>query len=116
MVRAARFAVILGSLLCSLALFAGTIASVTPPQILAGSGEQFLTVSGQNLNGTYFSIALYDGPAGHFEVKAGEQNDANHATFWIPLDIMNRPGRYSIIVRAHDENGGTVVYTDSNTA
>ncbi|HYU24377.1 MAG TPA: HYR domain-containing protein [Thermoanaerobaculia bacterium] len=93
----------------------GTITSVSPSKLVAGSGEYFLTANGTDLNGAYPSIGIFDGPAGHFELKRNAQDNVS-ATFWIPQEIVVRPGTYSIVVRAVDEQWGQKVTRDSNAA
>jgi hypothetical protein len=80
-------------MLISVAANAATIKSLEPPTFAAGSGEHFLTISGEDLGDT----VLYEGKAGKFELPASAAGDG-FIVVWVPEEIINLAGRYSVTV------------------
>jgi len=73
---------------------AGTISSLNPSTFEAFSGEHFITVRGQSLG----NQVIYEGPLGRFEVEASSWS-GDSVTAWVPIEIINQPGRYELWVR-----------------
>lgn len=73
---------------------AGTITSIDHPTIVADSGEYFMTVTGTGLGDRF----LYDGPTGRTIVEVGADDGLGHVVAWIPLEIVNTSGTYSLSV------------------
>lgn len=71
----------------------GTITSLDPPSIRMMSGEYFMTIHGSSLSGK----VVFDGGAGHFELDANAFYPGSIVT-WVPLEIVNDPGTYSVTV------------------
>lgn len=80
--------------LCAVGTYAGTISSLNPASVHVARGEHFVTVSGTDLG----DQVTYSGPAGTFTVDINSRN-ATSVTAWIPLEVTNRAGRYSVTVR-----------------
>jgi len=76
---------------------AGTITSISPTSITVASGEYFLNINGFGLG----NVVSFIGPAGRFDVQINATTRGGVVT-WVPMDVGNVAGRYSVIVR-----GGT---------
>jgi hypothetical protein len=76
---------------------AGTISSLDPASFQAYSGEHFISVRGQQLGGQL----IFDGPAGRIEVEPSSA-DQNLVKGFVPTEIINTPGQYSL--RVGDSN------------
>lgn len=90
-------------LLASSAL-GGTITSLNPSSIKVASGEYFMQINGSGLSGT----VAFDGGAGHFELDANA-TAAGHVIVWVPLEIVNDPGTYTVTVGDSNSASFTVV-------
>ncbi len=84
-------------LLAAFSATAGTITSVTPATIQAYSEDQTILVQGQQLGGQMF----FDGRTGPVEVTP-LSSDAYGVRGWVPPEIINNPGQYT--VRVGDSN------------
>src|SRR5215208_30605 len=76
---------------------AGTITSISPSVIPANSGEVFLDIYGESLG----DLVIYEGPGGYFEMPS-QTASKSKVTAWVPLEIVNTPGSYSVVVRGTD--------------
>jgi large repetitive protein len=72
---------------------AATIRSIDPSTIQERSGEYVLTIFGSELGG----VVIFDGPAGRFAVEP-QTADSTAMRAWIPLEVVNTPGTYEVIV------------------
>jgi hypothetical protein len=92
-----RIAVVATALFFILALpaVAGTIETIDPASVPAGSGEHFLTIRGANLG----TLVTFSGDRVKVDVEA--QDKATDALFvWVPHEIVNTPGTYNVTVGA----------------
>jgi hypothetical protein len=91
--------------LCALAAQAGTITSITPSSLNVASGEYFIRVTGSGLG----DQVVFTGPAGTFVLNINAR-DASSVTSWIPLEVVNRAGSYSVVSRGPngDSNAATL--------
>ncbi|MEA2490433.1 MAG: hypothetical protein QOH21_2225, partial [Acidobacteriota bacterium] len=80
--------------LLAVSAFAGTIDTLDPASITAGTGEYFLTIRGSKLG----TIVAFSGPAGKFDVEVQSQ-DVAQVVAWVPERVVNTPGTYSVSVR-----------------
>lgn len=85
---------------------AGTITSIDHPTIQAGSGEYFMTVTGVDLGDQF----LYDGPTGRTLLDVNAVDGRGTVICWIPLDIVNTPGTYSLTVTGRAGDSGPVTF------
>jgi len=92
--------------LCSIAATAGTITSLSPSAINVASGEYFLTINGVDLGDT----VTYSGPAGTFSVLINASN-ASSVTAWVPMDVANRAGAYSVTVTGRNGSSGPATFS-----
>lgn len=83
-----------------------SITSVDPSSIKFRSGEYFMTVHGSSLG----NVLVYDGPAGYFEVDVNA-SFAGNVVGWVPLEIVNEPGTYSVFVRGGNGDSNAVSFT-----
>jgi hypothetical protein len=75
---------------------------LTPDHFQAKSAEHFLTIRGNALFvPPAVSTVIYSGGAGTFELTANAQS-YTALTVWVPQEIVNRIGRYTIHVRVAD--------------
>jgi hypothetical protein len=91
-----RKALVVVSLLMAVGASAGTITSLDPSTITAGSGEYFMTISGSNLG----DQLLFQGPGGTFviDINARDVNNATNVVGWVPMGVANRSGNYTVTV------------------
>lgn len=78
----------------------GTITSLSPSSIQVSSGEHFLQINGSSLSGT----VTFSGGTGPFELEVNA-TAAGHVIVWIPLEVVNDSGTYSVTVG--DSNAAT---------
>jgi hypothetical protein len=74
------------------------------------SGEWFMTVQGTHYLPSSDVSIVFSGPAGVFSLTPSAATDTNMSV-WVPLEIINIPGYYSVIVRAShapDSNSATL--------
>jgi hypothetical protein len=87
-----------------------TISAITPNALHTSSGEWFMTVQGTHFLPTAGVNIVFSGPAGTFALTPSAATDTNMSV-WVPLEIVNVPGYYSVIVRAShalDSNSATL--------
>jgi hypothetical protein len=84
----------------------GTINSLDPASIPYRGGEFFLTVNGSSLDDTI----VFDGPAGHFALDSNA-SDVGYVISWIPQDIVNDPGTYSVYTTGRNGDSNKVNFT-----
>ncbi|HKR63275.1 MAG TPA: HYR domain-containing protein [Thermoanaerobaculia bacterium] len=80
-------------LLMAVGASAGTITSVDPSTITAGSGEYFMTIYGTDLG----DQLQFDGPAGRFVVDINAA-DVGYVIGWVPMAVVNQSGTYTVTV------------------
>lgn len=91
--------------LCAVAAHAGSISSISPASVHVQRGEHFLTITGTSLG----DQVIYSGPAGTFTVDTNSRNTSG-VTAWIPLEVTNRAGRYSVLVRGQNGDSGPATF------
>src|SRR3954449_5796404 len=78
------------------------IDELTPNHYQAKSGEHFLTIRGNALFvPPAVTTVIFSGGAGTFELTASSQS-YTALTVWVPQEIINRIGRYTVRVRVVD--------------
>jgi hypothetical protein len=92
--------------LCAFGASAGTITSISPSTVKVSSGEHFITIYGTGLG----NDVVFDGPAGHFELFANA-SFAGNVVFWVPQEVVNRSGVYSVYVRGGTGTSNSVSFT-----
>jgi hypothetical protein len=92
--------------LLAFAAMGGTITSIDPASIPYRGGEFFLTLNGSSLDDTI----VFDGPAGHFELEANA-SDVGYVISWVPMDIVNDPGVYTVYTTGRGGNSNKVNFT-----
>jgi hypothetical protein len=65
-----------------------------------------MTVNGSGLGSTL----VFDGPAGHFELDVNA-TFATNVVGWVPLEIVNTPGTYSVFTRGREGDSNAVNFT-----
>lgn len=88
---------------------AGTITSIDNPSIPTKSGEYFMTVTGSGLG----DVFVYDGPTGPVSIDVSADDRAGHVIAWIPQEVINTPGLYSLVVKGGLGDSGPVNFTVS---
>src|SRR5690242_19371805 len=96
------------ALLFSLSVWAGTINSISPSSVQVLSGEYFIDVAGSGFGDT--DSLIIDGNAGHFEVDVNSIDKLGTVSAWIPQEVVNRTGTYSMYVRSANGNSQTVSF------
>jgi hypothetical protein len=99
-----RLTAFLGALLFAATAVAATpvIDYLTPDHYKAKSAEHFLTIRGNALFvPPAVTTVLFSGGAGTFELTANAQS-YTALTVWVPQEIVNRIGRYTVRVRVKD--------------
>lgn len=100
--------VALVALLIAGSLSASTITSISPTSFHRNTGEEFLTVNGSSLGDT----VRYDGPAGIFNVPVNFSNNlSTRVIAWVPLQVLNTPGTYSVTVTSRGGSSNAVSLT-----
>ena len=97
-------------ILFSFSALAGSITSIDQPSILVRSGEYFMTISGSGLG----TDVLYSQPSsGETWVLDANADDGKGTTViaWIPLEIVNSPGSYTVEIRGGTGNTAPVPFT-----
>ncbi len=97
------------ALLFSLPSWAGSISSINPSSIQVLSGEYFMEVAGSGFSDT--DTFIIDGNAGHFEVDVNAIDKFGTITGWIPVEVVNKPGTYSLSVRSQSGSSDKVYFT-----
>lgn len=90
-------------------LMGQTVTSLDPPSFKQNSGEWFLTANGRYVG----DLFVFDGPAGTFKIDASVV-ETSYSTAWVPLEILGRPGTYTL--RVNGPNGTTDPVTFDVTA
>lgn len=101
-------------LLSALPLFAReapTITSISPSSLHAWSGEWFMTIEGTHFLPLGGVSVIFNGPAGTISIGPSTGTDTRMYV-WLPLNVLNYPGNYSVTVRVPN-GAGTL---DSNPA
>ncbi|MEO8381624.1 MAG: HYR domain-containing protein [Acidobacteriota bacterium] len=90
----------LGAMMMLIAVnaMAGSVSSLSPASVNVMSGEYFIAVNGSGLG----HRLIFDGPAGHYEVDTTYTDPSGNVTGWIPQEVINTYGTYSLVVQ-----GGT---------
>ena len=87
-----------------------TISAITPNALHTQSGEWFITVQGTHFLPSADVNIVFSGPAGTFTLAPNAATDTNMSV-WVPQELLNVPGYYSVIVRAShavDSNSATL--------
>lgn len=92
--------------LLAFAAMGGTITSIDPASIPYRGGEFFLTLNGSALDDTI----IFDGPAGHFELESNATG-TGYVISWVPMDIVNDPGTYTVYTRGRNGDSNRVNFT-----
>lgn len=95
--------------LLSLPAMAGTISGISPTSIKVLSGEHFMSVSGYGFSST--DELLFDGPTGLLSVTVSAINASGTVTGWVPLQVVNKPGSYTVTVRSRDGDSAPYPFT-----
>jgi hypothetical protein len=80
---------------------APVITSISPTSIEVNSGEYFIEVNGSGFSNFLDTSVLYSGPAGDFQVYPSTIS-ATHMDVWVPQEIVQTIGTYSVTVRYDD--------------
>lgn len=94
------------ALLFSFPLIAGTITGLSPSSIPYKGGEFFLTVSGTGFSATD-TLVFYD-PYSRHEVTVNAIDAAGAVTGWVPQEVVNDPGTWSVYVRGANGDSAPV--------
>ena len=78
--------------LLAFAAMGGTITSINPASIPYRSGEYFLTVNGSSLG----DRVVFEGASGTFNLEVSATPTTSSVIAWIPLEVVNDPGTYSV--------------------
>ncbi|HEX8153623.1 MAG TPA: HYR domain-containing protein, partial [Thermoanaerobaculia bacterium] len=89
--------------MCAFAV-ADTITSVSPRTINVGAVEDFLTITGDGLQGGVSTVVVFSGPAGTFAQEPSSVRSTEIIT-WIPVEVIVTPGTYNVTVQATDTTG-----------
>lgn len=92
--------------LLAFAAMGGTITSIDPASIPYRSGEYFLTVNGSSLG----DHVVFEGPAGTFDLEVSATYTGS-VVAWIPLEIVNDPGTYSVYANGAFGPSNRVTFT-----
>jgi hypothetical protein len=87
-----------------------TISAITPNALHMSSGEWFMSVQGTHFLPSSDVNIVFSGPGGIFALTPSAATDTNMSV-WVPLEVVNVPGNYSVIVRAshaQDSNSATL--------
>jgi hypothetical protein len=87
-----------------------TISAITPNALHTSSGEWFMSVQGTHFLPSSDVNIVFSGPGGIFALTPSAATDTNMSV-WVPLEVVNVPGNYSVIVRAshaQDSNSATL--------
>jgi hypothetical protein len=84
-------------ILLAVPAIAGTIETLQPSSVAAGSGEYFLEIRGSKLG----TSVLFSGPGGKFEVPVQDQA-IDVLYVWVPEPVINTAGSYSVTMRGAD--------------
>lgn len=94
------------SLLLATVATAGTITSISPTSFKLNSGEQWLSINGSGLGST----AVFDGPAGHFELPINASFTSQVVT-WVPEQVIQRSGTYTVYLLGGTGTSNSVSFT-----
>jgi hypothetical protein len=87
-----------------------TISSIAPNALHVSSGEWFMTLQGTHYLPLSGVSVIFSGPAGTITIGPSAGTDTN-MNVWVPQEVLNQPGYYSVIVRAPhtiDSNSATL--------
>lgn len=104
-----RSAIALAVILIALSVSAGTISSVSPSSILTRSGEYFITANGTGFTGG--DEFVISGNAGTFTLYVNAIDGSGAITGWVPLEVVNTPGTYSLTVLTNGVASNPVNFT-----
>jgi len=93
-------------LLIAVNVMAGTVTSLDPATVRVQSGEYFLTANGTGLG----DLLVFDGPAGHFELDINAVSPSGSVIGWIPQEIVNTSGTYSVVVKGGSGDSEPVIF------
>jgi hypothetical protein len=96
---------VLVAVLCLLSQvsLADSISSVSPGSFYVGAVEEYLTINGTGLVGSDSTEVVFSGPAGTVtEIVDGSSTEL---FVFMPVEVLNVAGHYSVTVRAIDSGG-----------
>ena len=100
-----RTAVAVAVVLFACSAFGGTITSLDPPSIPYRGGEFFLTINGSSLG----DQIVFEGAPGRFVLEPNAA-DAGYVISWIPAEVVNDPGTYTVYVVGKDGESNRVSF------
>jgi flagellar hook assembly protein FlgD len=81
--------------------------SITPQQgYVVECGETFVTLAGTNLTGTASTLVDFAGNSQLYELEPSVASSTS-LQVWIPMEVANNTGTYSVTVKATDNGSGT---------
>jgi flagellar hook assembly protein FlgD len=81
--------------------------SIMPQQgYVVECGETFVTLSGTNLTGTASTLVDFAGNSQLYELEPSVASSTS-LQVWIPMEVANNTGTYSVTVKATDTGSGT---------
>ncbi|HKR64701.1 MAG TPA: HYR domain-containing protein [Thermoanaerobaculia bacterium] len=92
-------------LVTTVSAFAGpAIHEIAPASVPVRSGEQFVRITGADLA----SAVIFDGPAGRVEIKAQYPIWSDVLYVWVPPNVVDTEGVYSVFVRGEQGESNAV--------
>ncbi|MEO8033730.1 MAG: HYR domain-containing protein [Acidobacteriota bacterium] len=82
---------------------ADSISSVSPTSFNVGAVEEYLSISGTGLVGSDSTEVVFTGSAG--TVVQGVDGSSTNLFVFMPIEVLNTAGHYSVTVRAIDAAG-----------
>ena len=107
--RPSILAVALSVFVCAFAA-ADTITSVSPRTFNLGGGEDFLTITGEGLQGSVSTVVVFSGLVGRFVQEPSNVQPSQIIT-WVPSEVLLNAGTYSVTVEATDTTGVRTIGT-----
>ena len=104
-----KSACLLGLLCLLVPVFAmGDEITVQPSSIYVFTVEEFITIRGTNLLGNVATEVVFSGRTGTFTIPPNideNHTDATTLPVWLPFDVSNTVGTWTVTVRSIDDNG-----------
>ena len=88
-----RLAMVILAVFTTVAAWGGTITSIDPDTINAGTEEVFITINGTNLG----DRVRFTGPAGEYELNISAST-ATSVTVYVPEPVVGTAGTYDVVV------------------
>src|SRR3954452_12103803 len=106
---ASYFALLILAALPVFARSAATVTSISPSSVRMMSGEWFMTIDGSHFLPLSGVSIIFSGPV-TASISPSTGTDSRMYV-WLPLQVLNVPGNYTVTVRVPNGTGGTI---DSN--